>query len=138
MGFLIDSAVLIALEREQLSLEALVAELGEQPLAISAITASELLHGVHRAQQPAIRQQRLAFVTYILDLFPILPVDLAVAQIHAEVWAALQAQGQMVGAHDLLIGATALAHGYGVVTLNLKDFQRIPRLTVHAPGASNP
>ena len=31
---------------------------------------------------------------------------------------------------DLLIGATALHLGYEVATLNLRDFQRIPGLSV--------
>jgi tRNA(fMet)-specific endonuclease VapC len=31
---------------------------------------------------------------------------------------------------DLLIGATALSLGFQVLTVNLRDFQRIPSLTV--------
>ena len=31
---------------------------------------------------------------------------------------------------DLLIGATALSLGFKVLTVNLRDFQRIPGLTV--------
>jgi predicted nucleic acid-binding protein len=135
MGFLIDSAVLIALEREQFSLEKIAADLAEHPLAISAITASELLHGVHRARDAQILQKRSKFVEYLLDFFPVIPVDLEVARIHAALWATLQLRGEMIGAHDLLIAATAQSLGYGVVTLNISEFQRIPDLVVYTPTA---
>lgn len=36
--------------------------------------------------------------------------------------------GEMIGLHDLLIAATALANGHAVATLNRKDFERIPGL----------
>ena len=46
---LIDSSVLIAWERDQLDIETQLASHADDEVAISAITASELLHGVHRA-----------------------------------------------------------------------------------------
>jgi len=38
--------------------------------------------------------------------------------------------GGTAGPLDLMIGATALAHGYAVLTDNLRDFRRIPGLVV--------
>ena len=55
MGALIDSSVLIAAERGSLDLETLWREYAEVDFAIAAITASELLHGVHRAKEQARR-----------------------------------------------------------------------------------
>jgi len=49
MGILIDSSVFIAAERGRLSLDAHLAGQEQEPVVISAITASELLHGVQRA-----------------------------------------------------------------------------------------
>jgi len=51
---LIDSSVLIAAERGQLNLDDIAAE---EDVAISAVTASELLHGVHPAQTPVQRHR---------------------------------------------------------------------------------
>jgi len=34
----------------------------------------------------------------------------------------------MIGSHDLLIGATTLARGDALVTLNQRDFARVPGL----------
>jgi predicted nucleic acid-binding protein len=38
----------------------------------------------------------------------------------------------MIGAHDLLIGATALCHGHAVLTADAGEFARIPGLEVVA------
>ena len=57
MGILIDSSVLIAWERDPLNLQSQLADCAEEDFAISAITASELLHGVHRAANPAQRRR---------------------------------------------------------------------------------
>jgi tRNA(fMet)-specific endonuclease VapC len=42
----------------------------------------------------------------------------------------LQSQGTLIGANDLWIGSTGLAHGLPVVTRNARDFERIPGLQV--------
>jgi predicted nucleic acid-binding protein len=36
----------------------------------------------------------------------------------------------MIGAHDLLIAAIAVAQGHAVLSNNEKDFKRVPGLTV--------
>ena len=40
------------------------------------------------------------------------------------------ALSQVIGAHDLWIAATALAHGLGVATGNVADLERVPGLRV--------
>lgn len=66
----------------------------------------------------------------MLSGFDPMPITEAVARVHAEVWAGLSRRGDVVGAHDLWIGATALAHGFGVATTHAADFRRIPGLRV--------
>lgn len=99
MGTLIDSSVLIARERGQLDLEAVLAGYVEEEFGISAITASELLHGVHRAKTPAQRNQREAFVEGLLAQLPVFSFDLLTARIHARLSAELAAKRVSVGAH---------------------------------------
>jgi tRNA(fMet)-specific endonuclease VapC len=53
-----------------------------------------------------------------------------IARVHADIWAQLAAKGQLIGAHDLWIAATALAHGMGIATGNVDEFQRVPGLRV--------
>lgn len=126
MGVILDSSVLIAAERGEISLEALLDPFADEPVAIAAITASELLHGCHRATEAAVRARRFAFVEALLAAIPVLPFGLIEARRHAELWAECARQGVGVGAHDLLIGATALAQGWRVATRNVAEFARMP------------
>ncbi len=130
MGVILDSSVLIAAERGQFRLAALLESLGDTPVAIAAITASELLHGVHRARSPAVRLRRSAFVEALLGEIPVRDFGLGEARLHAELWAELAEGGTIIGAHDLQIAATAIAGGDALVTLNHRDFGRVPGLTL--------
>ena len=103
--------------------------IGSDDRAISVITVSELLHGVHRARG-AQRTRRRAFVEHLLAGMRAIEITEQIARVHADVWAQLAAKGQLIGAHDLWIAATALAHGMGVATGNASEFQRVPGLPV--------
>ena len=128
MGTLLDSSVLIRLERSGSTLT-----LGDdEEVAIAAITASELLHGVHRAD-PRRRAQREAFVEHVLHVLPVYPFSLETARVHARLWADLAATGHLIGPHDLILAATALALGWSVATYNGSEFSRVPGLVVHSP-----
>jgi tRNA(fMet)-specific endonuclease VapC len=126
MATLIDTSVLVAMKRGQIDLNVLVTPNDE--IAIAAITASELLHGVHRASDPRTRTAREAFVEGLLARVPVLSFDLVTARIHARIWAELASQGIVVGAHDLLIAATALAAGATLASRDTRSFPRIPGL----------
>jgi tRNA(fMet)-specific endonuclease VapC len=125
---LIDSSVFIAGERGRIELADLLASLGSEPLALSAMTASELLHGLHRARTTAQRDRRYAYVEAIFTQMPVLAFDLAVARVHAAVSAHLDRTGHQVGAHDLIIAATAIAHDYRGATRDLRSFPKIDGL----------
>ena len=130
MGALVDSSVLIAAERGLLDIVPLAREHGQLELAMSVITASELLHGVHRADTKARLVHREAYVETILSTFPVAPFDLICARTHARLWADLAARGVSVGAHDLLIAATAIAQGMDLATRDERSFPKIPGLSL--------
>lgn len=132
MAVLIDASILIDAERGKLDLKPHVARRPDDESFLSVITASELLHGVHRAVQPEQRARRSAFVEGVLERFPLLPVDLATARAHAQVWAELAKAGTLIGPHDLWLAATCIAHGLTMVTANLREFERVPGLHVEA------
>jgi tRNA(fMet)-specific endonuclease VapC len=127
VALLIDTSVLVELERAE---AAPPGELDGEDVYLSAISASELLHGVERASSAARRGRRETFVERVLDLVPVLPFDLDVARVHARVWADLIRRGAMIGAHDLIIAATAIRHDLAVVTRNLDEFSRVDGLDV--------
>jgi tRNA(fMet)-specific endonuclease VapC len=96
---------------------------------IAAITASELLHGVHRATSEH-RARREAFVEGVLAAFPPLPFDLLCARSHARLWADLASTGKDIGPHDRLVAATAITAGWRVATANVRHFERVPGLDI--------
>jgi predicted nucleic acid-binding protein len=130
MGALIDSSVLIAAERGQLDLDAVLEDHAGVDFALSAITATELLQGVHRADTEAGRGRREAYVEALLAGFPVLPFDLAAARMHARLSARAAANGVRLGAHDLIIAATALAKDLDVVTRDERSFSHIEGLNL--------
>ncbi len=140
MGTVLDTTVFIELERAsrrregssvgRLLGERLAERIGaDDEAAIAAITASELLHGVHRASaENGLR--RAVFVEAILSVIPVLDFDLSAARAHARLWADLVTAGQDIGPHDRLIAATAISHGWRVGTANPRHFNRIAGLDV--------
>ena len=128
MAVLIDTDMLVDLERGVVNPEVENA-IGDEARAISVITVSELVHGVHRAGG-AQRTRRRAFVEHLLGGMRAIEITEQVARVHADIWAELAADGQLIGAHDLWIAATALAHGMGIATGNVGEFQRVPGLRV--------
>jgi tRNA(fMet)-specific endonuclease VapC len=127
LAVLIDTSVLVNAERRGSSLEGVVAE---EDRAISVVTASELLRGVHRARNDRIRTRRQAFVEYLISAIEPLPITTLVARAHAEIWARLEQNGEVIGAHDMWIAATAISHGMEVATANAAEFERVPGLAV--------
>lgn len=129
MGLILDTSVIIGFEKAAPNLHTeTLAGYGE--VFISAVTVSELLVGVHRADNDARRVRRAAFVEAVLARVGTLPFTFEVARIHAEVFATLAKKGQLIGAHDLIIAATALYHGFPVLTGNISEFRRVEGLHV--------
>jgi tRNA(fMet)-specific endonuclease VapC len=131
VAVLIDTDLLVDLEHS-VGTPQFERLLGEEECAISVITVSELLHGVHRATG-ARRTRRSAFVEHLLAGLPAIPITAQVARVHAGIWAELVERGQVIGADDLWIAATAIAHGLSVATGNAAKYSRVPGLRVLAP-----
>jgi tRNA(fMet)-specific endonuclease VapC len=136
VGLLIDASVLIEHERSGLHLSERLAGRDDE-FFLSVITASELLHGVHRATEPAVRARRAAFVEALLANLPLLEIDVAAARAHARLWADLASSGRLIGAHDLWIAASCLSRGLGLATVNGREFGRVPGLEVEVWGPAN-
>ena len=130
MAVLIDASILIEYERGRVDVERHLSGRQQEEFFLPVVTASELLHGVHRAVRPEVRMRRSAFVEAILERFPLLAVDLAKARVHAQLWAELALAGSMIGPHDLWLAATCIAHGLTLVAANVREFAPVPGLPV--------
>jgi len=129
VAVVIDTSVFIHAERHRTGIDmSRWRDRGSQLLC--AITVSELLVGVHRANTDARREARRLFVERIVSSIPVLDFNAVVARTHAEVNAELRRLGTPIGLYDLLIAATARFHGLPVLTCNVAEFSRVPGLEV--------
>ena len=133
MGLVIDTDVWVLAEKSgsQLSLVRWAHYGGAY---MSAITASELLVGVERANTTERRAMRGAFVENLLASIPVLEFSISVARTHARMVAALP-KSVTAGAHDALIAATAVHHGFALLTRNAADFRLFAGLQLEAFSA---
>jgi tRNA(fMet)-specific endonuclease VapC len=129
MGLILDTCVIIQAEKKATSIN-FDQWTSYENAYLTAITISELLVGVHRADSEARRIRRSAFVEAIINQIPVIDFTAEVARIHAEIYSYLLDKKQLIGAHDLIIAATALAHGCSLLTNNTREFKRIPGLNV--------
>ena len=130
MGVIFDTSEIMAIERNRQDAETLIAGRENELFGISVISVAELLHGVERADTAARKIKRQAFVEKVIEIFPVFPFDTTTARIYAKLWATVSGKGMSVGAHGLMIAATAIALDYTVVTANMRDFGRIDGLKV--------
>lgn len=130
MGVILDTSVLIEAERQEFEIDKLTENREEEIFGLSVITVSELLHGVYRADSTKRRLKRSAYVEKVIELFPIYVFEISIARIYAELWSDLSKKGLQVGAHDLIIGSTALSLGFSLVTNNIRHFERIEGLKI--------
>ena len=96
-------------------------------VCVSSLTVAELEYGVAKSSQPA--QNQRALEQFLLPL-AIVPFDELDAQVYGRVRAALEAQGQPIGAIDTLLAAQALRHTLTLVTNNVREFARVPGLAI--------
>lgn len=134
MGLILDSSVLVAAERQGQNARQMLASverrISETEIGISVVTLIELAHGAARANTPERKAKRHKFIEELLIAMPIHPVTVPLALRTGQIDGENQARGIRLPLPDLLIGVTALELGYGVGTANLRDFQRIPGLSV--------
>jgi predicted nucleic acid-binding protein len=129
VGLIVDTNVFISFERRGQPIDLSPWEPSED-VFISVVTVSELLMGVHRADTEARRNRRSAFVEAIIAGVRALDFTTAVARLHAGIYVDLARCGQLIGAHDLIIAATARQHNLSLLTNNVDEFSRVPGLRV--------
>ncbi len=96
-------------------------------VCISAITFAELQYGVEKSKYP--ERNRVALSGF-LALIEILPFSEQASSEYGRIRANLERQGNIIGPHDLMIGAHALSEKLILVTNNTKEFKRISNLSL--------
>jgi predicted nucleic acid-binding protein len=132
MAIIIDTDVIIKGEKGDFDLVGWLATQTAQELEIAAVTVAELWHGIERATA-AHRVKRERYVRAIVERLPVVPYTEATALVHAQIWAALESSGKMIGSYDIIVAATALERGSEVATFNRRHFAQVRGLKLIEP-----
>lgn len=98
-------------------------------IAVPAIVVYELQYGLRRLSDAAA-QPRLRALAKFLQFMQIIDIDSNVAEHAARIRVQLEQQGTPIGAHDILIAASALSVHGQLVTRNIREFDRVQGLKV--------
>ena len=97
-------------------------------LSLSTITLAEIYYGIEKS--PIKKKERRFKIQKIKTQLEIYPFNELAAEKYGALRAVLEKAGQIISERDMQIAAIALANEFCVVTHNLKEFCRVPRLIV--------
>lgn len=125
--YLLDTDTLISSLKGDPVVVANFQRFASSPKAISVITYGELVFGAHRSNRVT---ENLAKIYRLKEIFPLVAVSPAIMDVFGALKAQLYDSGTPVDDFDLIIGASALATGYCVVTNHERHYSKIPGVTV--------
>jgi tRNA(fMet)-specific endonuclease VapC len=126
MKYMLDTNICIGLirQRPQKLIRRLTrCEPGE--VGVSSITVAELTYGANKSNQ--VEQNLSALEQFLLPI-ELADFDQQASAVYGFLRASLEREGKTIGALDMLIGAHAMSLGVTLVTNNIDEFQRIPKL----------
>lgn len=128
MKYLLDTCTVSDFVKGQPNVLAQIKATPPSQIAVSVVTRLEIEFGL------LLNPERARKIAPVMDAFlgtiTTLPLTEADAQAAAGIRAALQRQGQPIGAYDVLIAGCGLARGLIVVTANTGEFHRVSGLVV--------
>lgn len=133
MAIILDADVIIRGEKGALDLPKWLTGNADEDFEVAAITVAELWHGVERATG-IHRSRREQYLRAILEPLPIIPYTEYTAYEHAKLWSELEASGKMIGAHDIILAATARERGSQIATFNQRHFKFVPGIEIIVPS----
>lgn len=92
----------------------------------SIIVAAELRYGAAKLGSTRFAER----LESVLELLPILALEPPADREYGDIRAYLERKGMLIGPNDMLIAAQARAGDMAVVTDNVGEFGRVPRLRV--------
>jgi len=123
--YVLDTNTLIYFFKGEGNVAKKLLSISPKEVAIPAIVIYEIEYGIAKSTSPKKRQSQL---TEICSLVSILPFSSKEALSAASIRSKLEKKGTPIGPYDILIAGTALEHQGILVTNNLKEFTRVPKL----------
>jgi predicted nucleic acid-binding protein len=103
-------------------------ELNPDHLYISIVSHGELFEGVFGYADTGARLDEM---NVFLSRYETLPLTNPIMEIFGRTRSELRRAGRLIADLDLLIGATAVAHDFILLTRNTRHFARIPDLRLY-------
>ena len=127
MAWLLDTNILIAAVKGVPSVRAHLEKVRAVDVLLSPIVLGELEFG---AEKSAFPDRNRAKLQTLIHGFTVIALDAATSRAYGQIRHQLERRGLPIGNNDLWIAAQALALGIPLVTDNLREFERIPDLTI--------
>lgn len=128
MRYMLDTNILIELIRGKSdSLISCLRQHNVDEFVVSAVTYSELMHGVEKSRDKV--RNRIA-LTLLMARFNILDYGTDAANCYGKIRADLERKGTPIGPLDTMIAAHAKSLGLVLVTNNTSEFSRVDGLEV--------
>jgi tRNA(fMet)-specific endonuclease VapC len=126
MKYMLDTNICIGLIRQKpLKLIQRLTRCEPGEVGVSSITIAELAFGANKSN---LVEQNLSALEQFLLPIEVADFDQRASAAYGFVRAFLEREGKIIGSMDMLIGAHALSLGATLVTNNMAEFQRIPKL----------
>lgn len=123
---ILDTNVFIDCQHGRFDLKRLPSNEGRYFLTY--IVLSEFLVGQYRTDDVLTATAINNYAASLRRTIPCIPFNYKVAEVHAELFNT--AKEKNIGAHDVIIAATAIAYNFKIVTRNIKDFEVFPELGI--------
>lgn len=128
MTYLVDSDYVADYLKGRTPATSLLDRLFPEGLAVSIVTYAEVYEGIYYGQHRVEHERGWRL---FLRTAPVLGITRSIAKQYAHMRGELARKGQLIDQPDLFIAATAIEHHLTLVTRNLKDFERIPKLDIY-------
>jgi tRNA(fMet)-specific endonuclease VapC len=127
MSYMLDTNTVVFAVKNNTNVISAIKSHRNQGLFISAITLSELEHGVCNSSHQ--EKNRTALINF-LSILSVPPYDDKAAQEYGKIRTYLQKSGNLIGNMDMLIAAHAKSLNMTLVTNNTREFERIKDLSI--------
>jgi len=94
-------------------------------VGMSFVTHGELIFGAEKSQY---RDKTIEKLNRLIEIIPVVFPEHQTAEHYGEIRAFLECSGQLIGANNLWIAAHARSLDMTLVSNNVKEFERVPKL----------
>jgi len=124
--YLLDTNICIYIAKHHpLQVRKRFEELRTGDVGMSFITHGELILGAEKSQY---RDKTIEKLNRLIEIIPVVFPDDKIAEHYGEIRATLEQSGKPIGANDLWIAAHARSMDITLVSNNIKEFERVPKL----------